>query len=144
MLHACVERFDVMGGRENILGWDEKWTRPISNIKEPKFLLFFFRLAYYIEAQPLTHSLMSSRVSVWLRPAPVPSLSSRYQKKKIIRLPDLLTLSLLSFCVQRCCFFCSLPPSRKQLHRRSAVRQIEPKMKSQVCLEQVQMFGLLD
>jgi hypothetical protein len=22
MLHACVERFDVMGGRENILGWD--------------------------------------------------------------------------------------------------------------------------
>jgi hypothetical protein len=28
MLHACVERFDVMCGRENILGWDEKWTRP--------------------------------------------------------------------------------------------------------------------
>jgi hypothetical protein len=24
MLHACVERFDVMGGRENILGWDEE------------------------------------------------------------------------------------------------------------------------
>jgi hypothetical protein len=22
MLHACVERFDVMGGRENILGWN--------------------------------------------------------------------------------------------------------------------------
>jgi hypothetical protein len=22
MLHAYVERFDVMGGRENILGWD--------------------------------------------------------------------------------------------------------------------------
>jgi hypothetical protein len=22
MLHACVERFDVMGGRKNILGWD--------------------------------------------------------------------------------------------------------------------------
>jgi hypothetical protein len=22
MLHTCVERFDVMGGRENILGWD--------------------------------------------------------------------------------------------------------------------------
>jgi hypothetical protein len=22
MLHACVERFDVIGGRENILGWD--------------------------------------------------------------------------------------------------------------------------
>jgi hypothetical protein len=24
MLHACVERFDVMGGRENILGWDRE------------------------------------------------------------------------------------------------------------------------
>jgi hypothetical protein len=23
MLHACVERFDVMGGGENILGWNE-------------------------------------------------------------------------------------------------------------------------
>jgi hypothetical protein len=22
MLHACVERFDVMGGKWNILGWD--------------------------------------------------------------------------------------------------------------------------
>jgi hypothetical protein len=24
MLHTYVERFDVMGGRENILGWDEE------------------------------------------------------------------------------------------------------------------------
>jgi hypothetical protein len=24
MLHSCVERFDVIGGRENILGWDGK------------------------------------------------------------------------------------------------------------------------
>jgi hypothetical protein len=24
MLHACVERFDVIGGRGNILGWDEE------------------------------------------------------------------------------------------------------------------------
>jgi hypothetical protein len=22
MLHVCVEKFDVMNGRENILGWD--------------------------------------------------------------------------------------------------------------------------
>jgi hypothetical protein len=22
MIHACVERFDVMGGRGNILGWE--------------------------------------------------------------------------------------------------------------------------
>jgi hypothetical protein len=32
MLHACVERFDVMGGRGNILDWDEKWTMP----REPR------------------------------------------------------------------------------------------------------------
>jgi hypothetical protein len=24
MLHACVERFDVISGRENILGWDRE------------------------------------------------------------------------------------------------------------------------
>jgi hypothetical protein len=24
MLHACVERFDVMDGRGNILGWEEE------------------------------------------------------------------------------------------------------------------------
>jgi hypothetical protein len=24
MLHACVERFDVIGRRENILGWDRE------------------------------------------------------------------------------------------------------------------------
>jgi hypothetical protein len=29
MLHAYVERFDVMGGRENILGWDGKVNTPI-------------------------------------------------------------------------------------------------------------------
>jgi hypothetical protein len=34
MLHACIERFDVMGGRENILGWDgevnKAWVSMIS------------------------------------------------------------------------------------------------------------------
>jgi hypothetical protein len=29
MLHACVERFDVMGGRENILSWDEKVNKAL-------------------------------------------------------------------------------------------------------------------
>jgi hypothetical protein len=28
MLHVCVERFDVMCVRGNILGWEGKWTRP--------------------------------------------------------------------------------------------------------------------
>jgi hypothetical protein len=28
MLHAYIERFDVIGERENILGWDGKLTRP--------------------------------------------------------------------------------------------------------------------
>jgi hypothetical protein len=27
MLHACVERFDVMGGRGNILGWDGEMNK---------------------------------------------------------------------------------------------------------------------
>jgi hypothetical protein len=39
MLHACVERFDVMGGRGNILGWHGKWTHP--QIPEAsKFVLY--------------------------------------------------------------------------------------------------------
>jgi hypothetical protein len=29
MLHACVERFDVMGGRGNILGWDWEVNTPV-------------------------------------------------------------------------------------------------------------------
>jgi hypothetical protein len=29
MLHACVERFDVMDGSENILGWDEEVNKAI-------------------------------------------------------------------------------------------------------------------
>jgi hypothetical protein len=28
MLYVCVPRFDVMGERENILGWHVKWTQP--------------------------------------------------------------------------------------------------------------------
>jgi hypothetical protein len=29
MLHACVGRFDVMGGKENILGWDVEVNKAI-------------------------------------------------------------------------------------------------------------------
>jgi hypothetical protein len=29
MFHACVERFDVMGGRGNILGWDGKVNKAL-------------------------------------------------------------------------------------------------------------------
>jgi hypothetical protein len=29
MLYACVERFDVMGERENILGWDGEVNKAI-------------------------------------------------------------------------------------------------------------------
>jgi hypothetical protein len=32
MLHACVERFDVMGVRGNILGWDEEVKKRQSKI----------------------------------------------------------------------------------------------------------------
>jgi hypothetical protein len=30
MLHACVERFDVMGGRENILGWEGEVNKALA------------------------------------------------------------------------------------------------------------------
>jgi hypothetical protein len=29
MFYACVERFDVMGGRGNILGWDGEVNKAI-------------------------------------------------------------------------------------------------------------------
>jgi hypothetical protein len=32
MLHACVERFDVMGRRGNILGWDEEVNKALVNM----------------------------------------------------------------------------------------------------------------
>jgi hypothetical protein len=31
MLHACVERFDVMGGRGNILGWEGEVNKAITS-----------------------------------------------------------------------------------------------------------------
>jgi hypothetical protein len=31
MLHACIERFDVMSGRGNILGWDEEVNKVNTN-----------------------------------------------------------------------------------------------------------------
>jgi hypothetical protein len=32
MLHACVERFDVMGERGNILGWDGKVNKALMHL----------------------------------------------------------------------------------------------------------------
>jgi hypothetical protein len=34
MLYTCVERFDVMGERENILGWDGEVNKAIDRIHE--------------------------------------------------------------------------------------------------------------
>jgi hypothetical protein len=33
MLHACVERFDVMDGRGNILGWDGEVNKALVLVK---------------------------------------------------------------------------------------------------------------
>jgi hypothetical protein len=33
MLYACVERFDVMGGRENILGWDGEVNKALGSCR---------------------------------------------------------------------------------------------------------------
>jgi hypothetical protein len=35
MLHVCVERFDVMGGRGNILGWDGEVNKAILALIQP-------------------------------------------------------------------------------------------------------------
>jgi hypothetical protein len=37
MLHACVERFDVMGERGNILDWDGEVNKALS-VKPPLLL----------------------------------------------------------------------------------------------------------
>jgi hypothetical protein len=34
MLHACVERFDVMSERGNILGWDEEVNKALNAHKK--------------------------------------------------------------------------------------------------------------
>jgi hypothetical protein len=39
MFHACVERFDVLGGRGNILGWDGEVNK--AYIVKYAILLFF-------------------------------------------------------------------------------------------------------
>jgi hypothetical protein len=37
MLHACVERFDVMGERENILGWVGEVNKALVDVPETGF-----------------------------------------------------------------------------------------------------------
>jgi hypothetical protein len=41
MLHACVERFDVMGGRENILGWDGEVNKAIVTVPSQRLECFY-------------------------------------------------------------------------------------------------------
>jgi hypothetical protein len=36
MLHACVERFDVIGVRGNILGWDEEVNTAFVVVVDPQ------------------------------------------------------------------------------------------------------------
>jgi hypothetical protein len=43
MLHACVERFDVMSVRENILGWDGEVNKAIVEV-DPNRIMH----AYYL------------------------------------------------------------------------------------------------
>jgi hypothetical protein len=35
MFHACVERFDVMDRRENILGWDGEMNKALEAVMDP-------------------------------------------------------------------------------------------------------------
>jgi hypothetical protein len=44
MLHACVERFDVMGGRGNILGWvgEVNKAHVVSDVFFQSTVLLFF------------------------------------------------------------------------------------------------------
>jgi hypothetical protein len=46
MLHACVERFDVMGERGNILGWDGKVNKALREKKYVFVLLFLCALQW--------------------------------------------------------------------------------------------------
>jgi hypothetical protein len=44
MLHAYIERFDVISKRENILSWDEKVNKAIVNQK-PEPEVFFLSIS---------------------------------------------------------------------------------------------------
>jgi hypothetical protein len=56
MLHACVERFDVIGVRGNILGWDGEVNKALAPIivadLELDFLFHFFGDVRIVAAQP--------------------------------------------------------------------------------------------
>jgi hypothetical protein len=46
MLHTCVERFDVMGGIGNILGWEEEVNKAIITIPQDNSLFPFLGLFF--------------------------------------------------------------------------------------------------
>jgi hypothetical protein len=41
MLHACVERFDVMGGRENILGWEGEVNKALDELHQAGYTCIY-------------------------------------------------------------------------------------------------------
>jgi hypothetical protein len=48
MLHACVERFDVMDRRENILGWDGEVNKAQVDLPSCWRWFFFCGFANFI------------------------------------------------------------------------------------------------
>jgi hypothetical protein len=46
MLHACVERFNVMGGRGNILGWDGEVNKTYMYILSKLFMHIIIALYF--------------------------------------------------------------------------------------------------
>jgi hypothetical protein len=63
MLHACVERFDVMGGRKNILGWEGEVNKAIEHIWQLK-LCHYENLATFMDICVERFDVMSGRKNI--------------------------------------------------------------------------------
>jgi hypothetical protein len=76
MLYTCVERFDVIGGRENILGWDGEVNTPMSvAIVNKSLRSSTFTLTHAFDI--LTpQQLIKSSTRTKQRPHPIPSRRS--------------------------------------------------------------------
>jgi hypothetical protein len=59
MLHACVGRFDVMGGRGNILGWDGEVNKAMIDMPSPIHALLYLSPSglYMYSAHSLLHTV---------------------------------------------------------------------------------------
>jgi hypothetical protein len=51
MLHACVERFDVMGGRGNILGWEGEVNKALFSFVHFPIICNIGRSSYFLETK---------------------------------------------------------------------------------------------